>query len=174
MLFNVAGLLKSSSGNKQLEIVDSTFDVLWCGDSCSVKGTVLLVRTDSGIWVSGKLQTCIPLQCGGCLKLFGQNLEIRIEEEYLPFKDLISGATIKIGNHEEVFRIDSDNLVDVTYAVREYSELAIPLAPRCERNCKGICSYCGTDLNKKSCLCTTGERDLGWGPILVPSETEKL
>ena len=32
MLFNVAGLLKSSSGNKQLEIVDGTFDGLRCGD----------------------------------------------------------------------------------------------------------------------------------------------
>lgn len=60
MLFNVAGLLKSSSGIKQLEAVDGAFDVSWSGDSCSVKGTVLLVRTDSGIWASGKLQTCSP------------------------------------------------------------------------------------------------------------------
>jgi len=173
VLFNVAGLLKSSSGIKQLEAVDGTFDVSWCGDSCSVKGTVLLVRTDSGIWASGKLQTCTPLQCGSCLRLFRQNFEIRIEEEYLPYRDLISGAIIELRDYEEAFRIDSDNLVDLTYAIREYSELAMPLAPRCERNCRGICSCCGTDLNKKNCLCTTGERDLRWGPLLDLLEAEK-
>ena len=173
MLFNVAGLLKSSSGNKQLEIVDSTFDVLWCSDTCSVKGTVLLVRTDSGVWASGNLQISTSLQCGSCLRLFRQSLEIRIEEEYLPYRDLISGAIIELGDYEEAFRIDFDNLIDLTYAVREYSELAMPLAPRCERNCRGICSYCGTDLNRKNCLCTTDDRDLRWGPLLDLLETEK-
>lgn len=114
-----------------------------------------------------------PLQCGSCLRLFRQNLEIRIEEEYLPYRDLISGAVIELRDYEEAFRIDSDNLVDLTYAIREYSELAMPLAPRCERNCRGICSYCGMDLNKKNCLCTTGERDLRWGPLLDLLEAEK-
>ncbi len=53
--------------------------------------------------------------------------------------------------------------LDITYLSHEYIELSdvlteqlqlqVPFQPLCQENCKGICSRCGTDLNKGLCAC---------------------
>ena len=67
MDFKVATLLKSSSGNKKLEHVKDTFEVEWSRKNCDIEGTVLLTKTDVGIWVSAHLMANSIAECGSCL-----------------------------------------------------------------------------------------------------------
>ena len=49
--------------------------------------------------------------------------------------------------------LDTDSLV--------YNEILIhwPMKVLCQKNCKGICKHCGTNLNEKACTCDHAELD---------------
>jgi uncharacterized protein len=42
---------------------------------------------------------------------------------------------------------------DITGLVWEQFLIALPDKPLCSSSCKGICSYCGRNLNKGACQC---------------------
>lgn len=53
-------------------------------------------------------------------------------------------------------------VVDWGSIVREQLLLALPMAPRCKEDCKGLCPSCGIDRNEKSCDCQTERIDPRW------------
>lgn len=56
---------------------------------------------------------------------------------------------------------DKTESVELTPDIREAMILAFPAYPVCDEGCKGLCSQCGTNLNKGRCSCTT-TRDKRW------------
>jgi uncharacterized protein len=58
---------------------------------------------------------------------------------------------------------DASNDLDITYLPHEYIDLGevltehlqlqLPFQPLCDENCKGVCTQCGTDLNRGRCAC---------------------
>jgi uncharacterized protein len=165
MLFNVANLLKTPSGKKQLDRMDEEFDLGFSTSIGVVSGTVLMVRTDIGVWVSAKLDAFIKLECVNCLKEYDQTLFLNIEEEYVPYLDLISKKVVNIDDHESLFRIENDNLIDLSRAVLEYSHLSCPMNPKCSDGCMGICLDCGSNRNNSECDCEVMRKDSRWSPL---------
>ena len=70
MHYNVAGLLKESSGYKSMETVDDIFFVEEMNRQADAFWKLVLIRTDKGIWVSADSVVLIELDCGGCLNQF--------------------------------------------------------------------------------------------------------
>jgi uncharacterized protein len=52
----------------------------------------------------------------------------------------------------DVYPYDEDQ-VDLEPLLREQVILAVPFAPLCREDCKGLCSQCGSDLNEGACDC---------------------
>lgn len=52
----------------------------------------------------------------------------------------------------DVFPFDGER-IDLEPLFREQFVLAIPYAPLCREDCKGLCQQCGIDLNTASCSC---------------------
>jgi uncharacterized protein len=52
----------------------------------------------------------------------------------------------------DLFPFDGER-IDLEPLFREQFVLAIPYAPLCMENCKGLCQHCGTNLNTGSCSC---------------------
>jgi uncharacterized protein len=52
----------------------------------------------------------------------------------------------------DVFAFDGER-VDLEPLFREQFVLAIPFAPLCKEDCKGLCPQCGIDLNTGTCTC---------------------
>ena len=48
--------------------------------------------------------------------------------------------------------------IDVDLIVAEQIFLALPQKPLCQRECAGLCSGCGADLNREECKCEKIER----------------
>lgn len=46
-----------------------------------------------------------------------------------------------------------DEEIDLEPLIRERVVLAVPYAPLCREDCKGLCTVCGIDLNRESCTC---------------------
>ncbi len=55
--------------------------------------------------------------------------------------------------------------VDLSPLLRERMLLALPTAPLCNENCRGLCARCGANLNAGSCGCPTGEGDARLGVL---------
>ena len=130
-------------------------------------GTVALMRTDRGLWVSATLVSRELCTCSRCLEDFSQSIDISIEEEALPVAELVEGDnTADADGSPSSFFIDPDQILDITEAVRQYTDLGIPMKPICKDGCLGICSTCGTNLNEAVCHCEEVTRDSRWGPLL--------
>lgn len=55
--------------------------------------------------------------------------------------------------------------IDVTDVVRQNVLLALPLAPRCRDDCRGLCPRCGADRNQVDCGCEDDDIDPRLAPL---------
>ena len=146
MDFKVATLLKSSSGNKKLENLSARVEVEWSKRSCDIDGTVLLTKTDVGIWVSAHLKAINIAECGSCLEEYREDIPLEIDEEN--------------------FYIREDNVLDLSDAVSQYLSLQSPINGKCAENCRGLCIDCGINLNAKECDCDKDRRNTKFATLL--------
>ena len=49
--------------------------------------------------------------------------------------------------------------IDLGQLMGEQFYLSLPMKPLCKDDCKGLCSTCGTNLNKATCDCNTQWED---------------
>jgi uncharacterized protein len=47
--------------------------------------------------------------------------------------------------------LPEDGNIDLAEVIREYLLLEIDIKPICKPNCKGLCPFCGEDLNVTTC-----------------------
>ena len=153
MLINVAQMIVGPIGS----IRDLDVDVVLAVDEAvrpvTIKGSLSLMRTDGGILVQGILTAVIGCTCVRCLTIFDYGFELEIEDEYVPVREA-SGRTGRVVLEAEGLLIDSQNLLDLEPALREYAVLNAPLKPLCKPTCAGLCIQCGADLNRARCMCS--------------------
>jgi uncharacterized protein len=57
------------------------------------------------------------------------------------------------------------NVIDIAEDVRQSVELSVPLKRVCRETCRGLCPYCGTNLNDGSCACEPAPADSRWDKL---------
>ena len=163
MNFNVSTLMQEPSGSARVYKVDERIELGDSPDAARVSGSVRLMKTDRGVWVSAGLDSEAPCQCVRCLEPYLQAIRMEIEEEYLPESepDIWTSAD---GEDAEAPRIDEGQLLDMTAVIAQYIDLSLPMKPVCRTACKGLCGHCGSDLNVSVCGC---DRliDSRWAPL---------
>jgi len=154
MQINVAQLFKQDIGSSRSYKVD---DIVSFAEEdiavCHIRGEVQLIRPDKGILVRGILGGTNSLVCSRCLTLFDYPLKLKIEEEFLPSKDMNSDVYLSLPDDSTTFMIDEHHILDMNEAVRQYALLAMPMKPLCHPHCAGICPDCGANLNHGVCHC---------------------
>ena len=95
-----------------------------------------IMVSGNGFILTGKLEGILKFNCSRCLQVFPREIEINIEEE-LKKED-----------------IEDLKNVAITDLLKKNIFLAVPIKPLCSEECKGLCSNCGQNLNKKDCGCT--------------------
>lgn len=163
MHINVSQLMKEPSGSSRSVEVDDSVSLESDVERIRVRGTVGLMRTDLGVWVSASLRSEVPCVCSRCLDELAQPIVIDIEEEFLPVDE---PATKSSGGAEGNLSIDDHHILDLADAVREYATLNTPMKPMCSSECLGICLRCGMNLNDVSCVCDEAQRDSRWDALL--------
>ena len=88
-------------------------------------------KYDNVVNIIGKIFGTMFFECSRCLKLFEQEVKFPFECSFT----------------KEEFECDVAN------EMRETVIINIPMQPLCSKDCKGLCSVCGSDKNKKNCLC---------------------
>ena len=102
-----------------------------------VDGTLRLLRTERGVLATARLRTTVPLECARCLDGFREEIAIDFDEEYvLGSPHPVTGELPERDDGD--FLIDDHWHLDLSEAVRQYEESAVPLIPLCRPDCAGF------------------------------------
>lgn len=158
--FSVSQLLQEPTGaTRHYELDDAQFSVDETLRIQPVKGQVRLTRTPKGVLADVEVRGNAELECSRCLRRFDHPLEIAFSEEYFQTVVVSTGAKLPPPEEDDAFLIDETHRLDLADALREYTLLELPTAPRCEAACKGLCPVCGKNWNEGPCDCTHEDID---------------
>lgn len=163
MRINVSQQLKTPIGSKRDYDLSELVNI--AGGDSKVEGKASLMRTDRGILAEARIHTEIELTCSRCLTSFHCPLALKIEEEYLPTTDIVSGASLSLTDEPGCFTIDEHHILDLAEAIRQYALLAMPMKPLCRQDCAGLCPACGHNLNQGTCHCPSQQVDPRWAKL---------
>ena len=116
------------------------------------------------IEVNGNFQTDVGFTCSRCLNEFQSVMKDAFSITYtknLPeYADDFSDEGRELLSEEMGLVLFKGNKIDLRDAIQEQIVLAVPLKTLCSEECKGLCSKCGKDLNRKECTCENENIDI--------------
>jgi uncharacterized protein len=108
-----------------------------------------------GILVTGRVTGRAMSECARCLSEVRLELDLEVCDLFVAPGHEPDDAT---DDAYEVIGTD----IDLEPMLRDAVTLSLPLNPVCRPECKGLCSHCGSDLNRGECGCVLEERDPRW------------
>ncbi|MEI6666028.1 MAG: DUF177 domain-containing protein [Chloroflexota bacterium] len=170
MQYNVATLLQEPVGSRrEFTLENEAVSIPDMDYVAQAVGRVRLMRSPRGVLAHADLITRPHLTCSRCLEEFDQPLAISIDEEFVSQQDPITGKAVEA--EPDDFRIDEQNELDLSEAVRQYETAALPLQPVCRDNCAGLCLECGQNLNERPHVHDVPGADGAWAGLAGLSES---
>jgi uncharacterized protein len=90
-------------------------------------------------------------------------VELTIEEIFVFARDPVTHAVVEA--EPEEFRLNDEQHLDLSEAVRQYEESARPMRPLCRPDCAGLCPNCGSDWNEGPCACAANDSEPAWSAL---------
>lgn len=149
MQFNVAQLLKELTGatrryelNEPLDGLDEELKFLG-----PLIGTLQLLRTNSGVLVTGELSTVVQVACNRCLEPIAAAIRFDLAESFRPLTEVYTGRYLRPdefeGSEDELddaaLLIDERHILNLSEVVRQAVWLALPMYPGCNWEGAGAC-----------------------------------
>lgn len=150
----VSDLIGTPGAHREDEV---SLEVSAVMDAARLEGPVTgSVRYDAGvrdIMASGRMEYLARAICIRCL----------IEFDY-PGKATFSQLYAENPQSEDVMQVHEHGVIDIEPPIRDEVVLSLPLSPVCRPDCAGLCSTCGTDLNREPC---EGHDDVSSSPFAI-------
>jgi uncharacterized protein len=164
MKFNVADLLKERAGAaREFDLDDDVMRM--DGVDRRLKGHVRFDRTRDGVLVRAMVRGSAPSECSRCLRPISVEVDLRIEEEFIPTVDVLTGARVTPPEGEEdAYRIDERHMIDLRESIGQYWMMAMPMAPLCNEACEGLCPDCG-EQRQAGHACVDRQEDARWSKL---------
>lgn len=138
---DVRGGSVAFKGNQEIAISGLELEVE-LNQPIAVEGTV--TNTGDGFLVQGKVVYTYRANCNRCLESFSSSGNVEITEQFASYTPTEAD--------ESVYYFQGD-LIDLTECIREQVLISLPMKYICRADCRGLCSQCGQNLNKKDCQC---------------------
>lgn len=127
-----------------------------------VKTARLKLKSDKlkdEVFLKGNISTVLNLQCSRCLRDFEEGLTIDLNLALSPAEKLSTPEMhdLEDGAMETGYYVNKE--IDLAEVANEQILLSVPMKPLCNKDCKGLCPICGTDLNENRCGCTIKHTD---------------
>jgi uncharacterized protein len=136
------------------ELIESGAEVPF---SRSVEGRITLSRAGDVTWVRGEVGTEVTLLCARCARPFARRLVGIFREGYRA--GAAEAEHRAEGGSGAMVLVLATPLLDITELVRQHLVLAVPMAPLCRPDCRGLCPTCGADRNEGDCGCSADAVD---------------
>jgi uncharacterized protein len=112
-----------------------------------------LRKDEPRFMLSGRLQARLQVACGRCLEPFTLPVDTQVDLTYVPHPSQAAEDEVELSADDLTTAFYRDQTLDLGEALREQFYLAMPMAPLCREDCKGLCPQCGTNLNQGTCAC---------------------
>jgi len=139
------GLSKSIQNSVMLEALDYKGNKIGFDENLNINLTLL--NTGEYIHVEGKIDNVLEVDCDRCLRRFKMPFSFDIDENFS-----------ENPNEEDVLPIENDR-IDLKRAIVNNLLLNLPIKFICNEACRGLCPYCGKDLNEEECKCDVDDID---------------
>lgn len=150
MLIDLSEVMSVPDKILQVEAESEQDCLILHGETCffKKKNPLKLTVTNLGkkrVLVEGETDLILKIPCSRCLEAVSVPFEINYKREF-DFGDEQS-ETLKETSYIDGYNLDTDLLI--------YEEVLLdfPMKVLCREDCKGICSNCGQNLNKRDCGC---------------------
>jgi uncharacterized protein len=120
-----------------------------------------LYTEETHAFAVGTFKGHLHVACGRCLTDVKMELDEKLHVTFMPPSEMPADDDTVAADEDgaevatedlDLFPWDEDR-IDLEPLFREQFVLAIPYAPLCREDCKGLCGQCGTDLNSGTCTC---------------------
>jgi uncharacterized protein len=117
------------------------------------------------IRLEGEFSTSLELVCARCLEPVIEKVGRRFDLLYRPQGADAGKEEMSVTAAEaEVSYYQGEGLL-LEEVIREQVLLAVPLKAICREDCKGMCPYCGKNLNLEQCSCSGAVEDPRWSSL---------
>ena len=113
---------------------------------------MVLLRSGDKFFLDGFIDFQAEINCAICAETFIKDFSEPIQAEYIKQSLKLGLSTLLTRDEIDRFYYQ-DETVDLLPLFHDTVLLAIPLAPTCREECKGICPGCGVNLNSEVCQC---------------------
>lgn len=110
--------------------------------------------------MKGELKGTAQMQCSRCLESFDKNYDIKFEEVIV--KEPLSGeeSEKELSDDEMNVSFNHGEEINLSEVITEQFLLDLPMKNLCSEECKGLCPFCGENLNRKTCDCELKEENI--------------
>jgi uncharacterized protein len=129
-------------------------------DQALAQCDVLLETYQGGVMAKGTVKAPWVGACRRCCGPVEGEVSVSVKERFVEPADA--------DGDEDAYLIENDR-IDLYPLVRDAVLLDLPSAPLCRPDCKGLCPWCGTDLNERQCGCVA-PKDPRWANLDVLRE----
>ncbi len=128
-----------------------------------VRVELLISRSGKRLLVEGRAKFTARLDCAMCCREFDRTYDEPLVSEFVTTDDEPVVTSRELDEEDLGRSRVKGNMLDLRPEVRDAIHLAIPMAPSCSEDCKGLCVQCGADLNKGPCGCPPDRRQKSEG-----------
>jgi uncharacterized protein len=157
ILVDVKDLIERPGASRRVHIAERvqglTTEVARVPEDRPVQADLLLESVVEGILVSGPVTAPVELSCARCLTPIQSEFAVDVQELFSP----------DAGSEQDEYPLREAS-VDLEPMVRDAVVLAMPFAPLCRPDCRGLCERCGGDRNLDECTCGPSG-DPRWAPL---------
>jgi uncharacterized protein len=128
-------------------------------DAGSGRAELDIYAEGNHVFATGTFKGDLTVACSRCVEPVKLVIDERLMVTFMP-KSEMPADDVEAEEGAEVPAEDldlfpyEDDFIDLEPLFREQFVLAVPYAPLCKEDCKGLCPQCGTDLNTGTCTCS--------------------
>ena len=127
---------------------------------------VVFTRAGHDVLAAGQLTGAVTLPCGRCLEPADVPVNVAFHMTFVPAGG-DAEEPLELELTEQVIDVRTYDLgkIDLEETLREELLLALPYAPVCREDCKGLCPRCGENQNLSACACPPEPTDDRWASL---------
>src|SRR5215510_1803816 len=102
----------------------------------------------------GRVRTTLELTCSRCLEPFQMPVDAPFDLRYQPRSQNTGEGEREVEADDMTTAFYENETIDLGQLMHEQFYLTLPMKPLCAADCRGLCTQCGTNLNRGTCDCS--------------------
>jgi len=133
---------------KYFDIRDEDFQVVG-----KIRGSLTFTLMGDKVFMNGNLEARIRMACVRCLEPVEFSIRKKVTIFYMSSKNRKTGDAMPFDPEDDEVSYYKGLVIIPDNDIRELILVDLPDYPHCKESCKGLCPWCGANLNTGLCEC---------------------